>query len=417
MESELDETKEVDVLVELIVCNCFNNKSKYFKEAYEQALQDLTCPKWLTTQFVKSLNHDFGILENYLDDILIALEEILQNEELVLLAKTLYNMASLKKNPFEMFSDLDIPSSWKEKGLGYRLVLLFPVLGLIKEAYLSLRSRGLDKEMLLKTFSGIDSSIATSAKREGILAFNKLYFKWTLLYANGELLTIGRLQFQIIDRMKYPILIFSNKQGEIKIMMDNVNVHQSGNILGTAGYKDKEGSYIANITEEEDCYKGYCVDLDACLIQSKKTILQKTLWTPVFSNGDSAIEVHIPGGKGLREEECVQSFDMAREIYSRYFPEYNFKAFITITWLMSPELRHLLKPDSNILLFQKQFNVFPSEDSSGTAVFKYVYNKSVDSLENIDLNLLPENTSLMKKIKEHYKNGGHVNQFAGVFLF
>ena len=125
--------------------------------------------------------------------------------------------------------------------------------------------------------------------------------------------------------------------------------------------------------------------------------------------------IHIPANLPLDDETCMFSFKKAKEVLSRCFPEYDFKAFVTGTWLLAPELKEFLKPQSNILAFQKYFTVFPSERAYGKAVFSFVYQLNVFKDIALDYNTLKEDTSLMRNIKKHYLDGKYVHEFNGFF--
>ena len=77
---------------------------------------------------------------------------------------------------------------------------------------------------------------------------------------------------------------------------------------------------------------------------------------------------------------------------------------------MDPQLEYLLKPDSNIIAFQKKFIRFPTV-SSGNSVFYHVFLKKYERLQD-----LPENTSLQRALKKHYFEGNYIYDLGGFFL-
>jgi hypothetical protein len=80
---------------------------------------------------------------------------------------------------------------------------------------------------------------------------------------------------------------------------------------------------------------------------------------------------------------------------------------------MSSDLREILRPSSNILAFQKSYTRIPVQ-STGVTVFPFVFQMPAAIPKN--LNLLPETTSLQRKVKRLYINGGHINECAGFFF-
>lgn len=72
-----------------------------------------------------------------------------------------------------------------------------------------------------------------------------------------------------------------------------------------------------------------------------------------------SIELHIPGGRPLNIVEVKQSIKNAPKYIYPYFQlDYSKELeFYVSSWLFSPELKYFLKEDSNILHFQKLFNI------------------------------------------------------------
>lgn len=72
-----------------------------------------------------------------------------------------------------------------------------------------------------------------------------------------------------------------------------------------------------------------------------------------YPKGMKVVNVHIPQGKALTEEECDKSFEKAVEFFG---PEY--KLFICESWLLSPKLKEILGKESNIIKFQNRFCIY-----------------------------------------------------------
>jgi hypothetical protein len=134
------------------------------------------------------------------------------------------------------------------------------------------------------------------------------------------------------------------------------------------------------------------------------------------SKGDYVLSIHIPGsGEEFSEQACHQSYKRAAEFFRRFFPNV-FKgamAFTCWTWLLYPKNSLLMREDSNILRFQKDFDIveideYKTNDSIAWRIF------DVDKIDNIDV--LPENTFLQRKVKEYIKNGNMLGWGYGVFF-
>ncbi len=82
-----------------------------------------------------------------------------------------------------------------------------------------------------------------------------------------------------------------------------------------------------------------------------------------IKKGEPVLDVHIPSGEVLNIEDCEQSFLEAKEFFSRYFPQYAYGCFVCHSWLLDSTLGRFMKPDSNIIRFQKMFTVIENDES------------------------------------------------------
>jgi len=127
-----------------------------------------------------------------------------------------------------------------------------------------------------------------------------------------------------------------------------------------------------------------------------------------LSFGDDFLDVHIPRGRRLDEQACFDSFEQAKVFFSQYLNEYEFKAFVCYTWLFDPCFKDLLPCDSNILKFQRMFNIYKYDKESYSGL-KYIFNNvTKDNIADA-----PKDTALRKATAEHILNGGIMRKGAG----
>ena len=69
-----------------------------------------------------------------------------------------------------------------------------------------------------------------------------------------------------------------------------------------------------------------------------------------------------------------------------------------------------MKPDSNIIAFQKKYALYPIA-AKGEDVFLFVFRGYRGELSG-----LPEDTSLQRAIKRMYLDGKYVYEYGGIFL-
>ncbi len=81
----------------------------------------------------------------------------------------------------------------------------------------------------------------------------------------------------------------------------------------------------------------------------------------VIKKGQKHLYLHIPDNDKLCG--CEESIEEARAFFSQFYPEYKDAVMYTRTWLLDPRLSDLLPPESNIMQFQKLFNILDRVDN------------------------------------------------------
>src|SRR5207249_4777 len=86
-----------------------------------------------------------------------------------------------------------------------------------------------------------------------------------------------------------------------------------------------------------------------------------------FRQGDLALGVHIPSGSPLTPEACDAAFAQARPFYQKHFPDDQYRIAECSSWLLDEQLVEYLPADSNIVRFQRRFQLvadkrWPADD-------------------------------------------------------
>ena len=118
--------------------------------------------------------------------------------------------------------------------------------------------------------------------------------------------------------------------------------------------------------------------------------------------GDTVISIHIPKGGKLEKEDCRRSFELGKKFWGRAYP------YLCHSWLLYPGLKELLDPDSNILQFQKFFELLQVD-----YVFREGEERIFDCLME-DPEKYPENTSLQRNARKYLMQGGRLGSGLGV---
>lgn len=114
------------------------------------------------------------------------------------------------------------------------------------------------------------------------------------------------------------------------------------------------------------------------------------------------IQIHIPSDANLKKEKVQHSLTLAKEEVARYFHK-DKPRFGCNSWLLSRQVRKLVRADSNIASFYSMFWVTEGEEGLKD-ILNFVY--QVDDCK--DYASLPEHTTLQKAIKEFLLAGNKI---------
>ncbi|NMB95265.1 MAG: DUF5596 domain-containing protein [Clostridiaceae bacterium] len=359
---------------------------------------------------LREINDKYCVFTRYFDKILMAAKLIRENERLSRFL-TLLGMAMSNRSVFiDDLKLLELPKA--QSGidpLGYDLVSFFVFPVTIPATYAKYRNHNVPENIIRKTLEEYEDCIMGYELRNGKVGFDTVYLSWGQLIVDSLLLRVGRFNFELLSSFKGGIRVFRNSLGEVKVLADGIRLHRSGAALGSPKYKDDNGAYNANFVETDEYWEGYPI-IEGGVATSQRIKIEKRYWKPILQKGDPVISVHIPPNEDFSPENCEKSYIEANRIIKRCYPDFKFKAFVCYSWLMDPQLEYLLKPDSNIIAFQKKFIRFPTV-SSGNSVFYHVFLKKYERLQD-----LPENTSLQRALKKHYFEGNYIYDLGGFFL-
>jgi hypothetical protein len=127
--------------------------------------------------------------------------------------------------------------------------------------------------------------------------------------------------------------------------------------------------------------------------------------------GDAILSVHIPATGPLDEAACDASLARALRDLPRWFPGERYPAFVCFSWLLDPQLADYLPPDSNILRFQKRFEVYGAPLPEGGSTKTFIFRVRDDT----GLDTLPLRTTLERAYVRHLHDGGEWYIRAGWF--
>lgn len=124
---------------------------------------------------------------------------------------------------------------------------------------------------------------------------------------------------------------------------------------------------------------------------------------------EPVVGIHIPSDAYLSPSSVEQSLKKARNFLEICFPDFSSCKYTCDSWLLSPSLKPLLAPDSNILSFQKRFRIL-RENQNDKEFIEWLFRRPKD----VDYKTLPEHTSLQRKVKALLLQGGTVGSAEGI---
>lgn len=127
----------------------------------------------------------------------------------------------------------------------------------------------------------------------------------------------------------------------------------------------------------------------------------------VETDTDRRIHIHIASDSALSLPRLRESYLNARRFFADFFPAYADVDMFCESWMLCPVLDELLPANSNILAFQRSFDVY-KVDHENDGFMQWVYGRK--DTQPTDL---PERTSLQRKMKTHLLRGGKVGWASG----
>ncbi len=128
---------------------------------------------------------------------------------------------------------------------------------------------------------------------------------------------------------------------------------------------------------------------------------------------EDRICLHIPSDAKLAPELLNDSCAAARAFLKEYAPAWCERPVYLHSWLLWPGLSSFLAPDSRIMNFRKAFDFHLAEENS-TDYLEWVFQVAPGQLEGVNLQTLPEQTSLQRGLKKYVLGGGRVGTGKGI---
>lgn len=285
---------------------------------------------------------------------------------------------------------------------------LYILIPQIPQSAAEYKGRGFTDAEMPKIMDNYKAGIRITCQHTGRPGINPLYYGWLSLFTKCRLFyTPDGLQFEVKKLPPSALWLKSKKTGHILPLLLKGKVHASGaQLVGSAGYEDEEGAFDVSFSEDDVKFHGYAV-VDN-VVETAPRSFSKADWDCIARPGDDCLGMHIPRkadiSLGTVKEACAAARRIARERY----PECNIGVIDCISWMLNPKLEEIMGSQSKLAGFMNCFVKYPNKDP-GTAVFGFVFPKRYESYQT-----LPEDTSLRRKLKQLYIDGGCIHGYSGI---
>lgn len=360
---------------------------------------------FLASEYIRGIHEKCNSFSKSLEVVVSAAEEISKNEILSLYALLVFRaMTNDRKVFLENLKQITFPQGEGAEFLFLPFVILIPTIDALHD---HLIERDIPMEIVHATVQQYEECVYIYSERFDKLGFNKRYFDWLQGYVDKRYLNIGRLRFEMAN-FRDCVRFYKHKDsGDIKVLMDSGEFNSKGLLSGTPPIIPREKYTPAVFEENGSSVIGYEV-IDGKITKNLSHLNDE--WLCVLKKGDQILKIHIPANGAFTKDVIHESYAYAKQIFSKYYKDFDFKAFVCHSWMMSMELKDILKPTSNLIGFQNDYVRYPIH-AKGEDVFNFVFKLKFTTYED-----MPEDTSLQRAIKQRYLSGEYVYEYGGAFL-
>ena len=357
---------------------------------------------FLDPAYLSKVNQKTNAFPNLFGELLRGAEQVAKDEAAAQYALLLYRAMQKREQLLAILPSIEIPHE------DYPTLALLAFIPYVEELYDRLLEKKLPLDIVSATVRQFEACMYLQQERSGHFGMSKRYFDHMQRYVDFRILNVGRLRFETHE-LKDACIVESRKTGEQILFSVGGEMNEEGLCADTPPIHQNSNGFTAFFKETEQSYIGTPIKADG-KCQKEPITLDKNEFFMKVPLHSACLAVHIPAKGALTEEACRQSYERALEIFSKLYPSTPIRAFRCHSWMMSPQLKEILKEDSNLLRFQAPFHKYPCK-TKGEDVFNFVFKM----LPPKHYDHLPEETSLQRALKQIYLNGGYLYEYNGIF--
>ena len=285
---------------------------------------------------------------------------------------------------------------------------LFTLLPQIPKAIAEYKKRGFSYDEILDIMKDFRLSFGIVEEQTGSSGVENIYYGWLTIFAKAQIFCLMGLQFEFFKLPKGVLWLRNRTTGEVVPVMLEGTFHASGiQRLGSLGYADAEGAFTPAFSEDEKNYYGHGVH--DCIVSATQETFSKDVWEGIGRPRGFCMNIHVPRGSDISTETVMTACKQARQIVRTRYPELpDYCLVMGISWLLNPKLREIQGERAKTVQFMECFHKYPKLDTHADSVFSFVFGKKYENYAG-----LPENTSLQRKLKKLYLDGGCLHGYSG----
>ncbi len=263
-------------------------------------------------------------------------------------------------------------------------------------------AKALPKQVMNDTLQDLNIWVEQYQRELGVTGLTQRIFGWMQGHMNGGLFKIGRLQFQYPYVFGEGVMVLKhNTTGKLQLLSDpDIRYNRSGLIDGVNDIWDETGQWVSTVQETSSVIIANPINA-AGYAEQQQIELEFKEWDKVLTKGDNVLNIHIPAGEPMTPEACIESFNQAKNFFPKYFPDYNFRAFVCFSWLLDNQFEHILKPTSNIIKFQHLGQIW-SIGGKSEAIYRVFGHQAREA----GIDAVPHTSSMQRLIAEFIRSGG-----------
>jgi hypothetical protein len=294
----------------------------------------------------------------------------------------------------------------------YAVFFLWLTLGTVPRLRAQNKLRGIPNEITKATLWDIAIAQRRYAKyHDNKIGMQPRLLSWHRLITTGDLHRIGRFEY-IARPFRGRLRAFRNKQNRHVIALSLPEVKYSAE--GYFPLSEDEPGWLSDFITTESTFKAHPVSPRGFACSHSLEISRdewEDEWEEVLTPGDVVLEIHIPEGEPLTENDCRQSFADAISFFAQFYPEVKAHSFVCYSWLFNTQFETLFAPNSNIVGWQREVYEFPMP-STGSDGLYFIFGQ-----DKIDPSTAPRDSKLRRAIVEHLEKGNTLRSGGMFFLF